>query len=125
MPVISDYTSVAIFLLVGVGFVTVTLWFSWLVRPHHPTREKLTPYECGEQPIGDAWVQFRVIYYIFALIFVIFDIETLFVIPWAVILRKLVREGWGLFAVGEMMVFLGILLIGWLYAWRKGAFEWK
>ena len=117
----SDYLVVAIFLAVGVVFVAVTLAFAWLLRekPRYISPVKLTPYECGERPIGQAWSQYYVRYYIFALIFVIFDVEVVFLFPWALVLKEL-----GLFAFLEMAVFLAILLAGLYYAWRKGILKW-
>jgi NADH-quinone oxidoreductase subunit A len=121
----SDYAYVALFAFVGVAFVVVTLALSRLVRPCAPTAEKLSPYECAEEPIGQAQVQFRVGYYVFALIFVIFDVETVFIYPWAVRLRHLAQTGLGLMAFLEMVIFLAILLLGLAYAWRKGALRWE
>nr|WP_241254573.1 NADH-quinone oxidoreductase subunit A [Brevibacillus sp. SYP-B805] len=91
-----------------------------LVRPNNPTPEKLTTYESGNIPVGDSWVRFNVKYYIFALLFVIFDVETLFLYPWAVAYNKL-----GLFALVEMVIFIVLLVIGLIYAWRKKVLEWN
>ena len=121
----SDYSAIGVFLIIGIAFVAVALGFSWLLRPSRPSQQKLANYECGEQPVGPAWVQFRVIFYIFALIFVVFDVEAAFVIPWACILRDLRDAGFGAFAFWEMMAFIGILMVGWAYAWKKGAFQWE
>ncbi|MGC8834950.1 MAG: NADH-quinone oxidoreductase subunit A [Armatimonadota bacterium] len=117
----SDYLVVAVFLIVGIVFVAVTLGFAWLLRekPKYISPAKLAPYECGEHPIGQAWSQYYVRYYIFALIFVIFDVEVVFLFPWALVLKEL-----GLFAFAEMVVFLAILLAGLYYAWRKGILKW-
>ena len=115
----SDYAYVGLFLLIGIGFVVVTMWFSWALRPSKPGEEKLSTYECGEPAIGSAWVQFNFRYYTFALLFVVFDLETIFLYPWAVVFKSL-----GLFAFIEMMIFLAILTIGLVYAWKKGALEW-
>ena len=99
---------------------------SWVIRPSYkPTGVKAEPYECGEVPFGDAWKQFRVGYYIFALIFVIFDVEAIFIFPWAKELLNLKAAGLGIFAFVEMMIFIGILFIGLLYAWRKGVLKWE
>jgi NADH-quinone oxidoreductase subunit A len=117
----SDYITVAIFFIVGTLFVVGTLAFSWLVRekPKVISAEKLAPYECGELPVGAAWSQYYVRYYIFALIFVIFDVEVIFLFPWALMLGEL-----RLFAFIEMAIFLSILLVGLYYAWRKGVLKW-
>ena len=104
------------------------MWLSWALRPtHRPSGAKAEPYECGEIPFGNAWKQFRVGYYIFALVFVIFDVEAVFIFPWAKELLNFARHGngFGLFVFVEMMVFIGILLIGLLYAWRKGVLKWE
>jgi NADH-quinone oxidoreductase subunit A len=90
------------------------------LQPRHATAQKLSTCECGVEPVGRAWVQFKASYFLYALVFVVFDVETVFLYPWAVQFRSL-----GLFAVIEMMIFIGILLIGLAYAWKKGALEWK
>ncbi len=118
-----DYTVVALWIVLGILFVAITLGISWLLRPYNPTPGKLTTYECGIDPVGQAWTQFFVRYYIFALIFVVFDIESVFLYPWAINLKP-APEGLGLFAFWEMVVFLGVLLIGLYYAWRKGVLKW-
>jgi NADH-quinone oxidoreductase subunit A len=108
------------FLLVGVllAFILVTLP-RWLA-PSEPGELKMRTYECGEEPVGEPWIRFRVAYYIFALIFVVFDVEAVFLYPWAVIFRKV-----GVAGFIEMAVFVGILLLGLAYAWRKGVLEWR
>ncbi|MCX5779099.1 MAG: NADH-quinone oxidoreductase subunit A [Elusimicrobia bacterium] len=93
---------------------------SYLIAPDKPSKEKLSTYECGEPPVGFAWVQYNVRYYIFVLMFLIFDVETIFLFPWAVSFRDI-----GMIALTEMFVFLSILLLGLAYAWRKGALEWS
>lgn len=116
---LEDYLYVAIFSLVGLGFVWVSLTLSRRVGPAEPSEGKLSTYECGETPIGYPWIQFHVRYYIFALIFVIFDIEAVFLYPWAIVFRKL-----GLFGFVEMMIFIAVLALGLAYAWRKGVLDW-
>lgn len=119
------YGLIGIFALLAVIFPLVPLIFSWLVRPKKPHQSKKATYECGLafEDFPDAaqqvWVQFRVQYYIFALIFVVFDIEVVFLYPWAVAYNAL-----GLFALVEMVIFLGILVMALAYAWRKGLLEW-
>lgn len=121
-----NYAYVALFAIIGVAFSVASMWASWALRPtHRPTGAKSEPYECGEIPFGDAWKQFKVGYYIFALVFVIFDVEAIFMFPWAQQLLHLKTQGLGLFAFIEMMVFIGILLVGLLYAWRKGVLKWE
>ena len=122
----NNYAYIALFAVIGIAFAVITMWLSWAIRPtHRPTGAKTETYECGEIPFGNAWKQFRVGYYIFALVFVIFDVEAIFIFPWAKELRSLDASGLGLFAFVEMMVFIGILLIGLLYAWRKGVLKWE
>lgn len=119
------YGLVALFALVAVIFPAIPLLMSWVVRPKKPNKLKRTTYECGlefedfPEEAQNVWVQFRVQYYIFALIFVVFDIEVVFLYPWAVAYNTL-----GLFALVEMVIFLGILVIALAYAWRKGLLEW-
>ena len=93
--------------------------FAWLIRPDKYNKVKLEPYECGIETVGDARDRYSVRYYLVAMLFVIFDIETVFLFPWAVILDEL-----ALFGLIEMFVFLGILIVGYFYAWRKGALDW-
>lgn len=119
-----DYLPIAIFTLLGLGFAGLTLFLSWLVRPKAPRPEKLTTYECGERPIGQAWSQFNVRYYIYALLFVVFDVETIFLYPWAVRLRAYTDLGLGAIMFVEMVVFVVILVFGLAYAWRKGVLKW-
>jgi NADH-quinone oxidoreductase subunit A len=113
------YAIVGLFLLAGILFVLITLFVAKLLRPHRPTKEKIANYECGEVPIGGAWIQYNAGFYIYALIFVIFDVEVVFLFPWAVAFKKL-----GLFALIEMFIFLIILIVGLAYAWKKGALKW-
>lgn len=117
--------AVAVFFVLGIVFVAGTLAASWMVRPHHPHPEKLASYECGERPVGPAWVQFRIIFYLFALDFVIFDVEVIYLVPWALSYKDFLMNGQGLYAVGAMLVFVVILLIGWLISWRRGCFDWE
>ena len=90
------------------------------VAPKKPGQSKQAPYECGMESTGDPWVQFRVQYYIYALLFVVFDVEVVFIYPWA-----LVWKGLGLVALAEMILFLAILAVGLAYAWKKGVLEWE
>lgn len=113
------YTDVGIFLAVGVIFVFVNMLLGRLLRPHNPYPEKLIPYECGEEPLGDAHGRFHIRYYMFALLFVIFDVEAIFLYPWAVVLREL-----GTYTFVLMFVFLFMLLDGLVYAWKKGVLRW-
>ena len=116
----NQYAYVAVFALVGVVFVIITLIAAWVLRPARPSPAKATPYECGIVPVGDAWNQFNIRYYIFALLFLLFDVEAAYLYPWAVRVGKL-----GLYAVVEMAIFLGIIGFGLAYAWRKGSLQWE
>lgn len=119
MSLLDDYSWVLLFMVVGVVFVVGGFIANWLLRPNRPTERKGAIYECGELPVGNSWIQFNVRYYLFALIFVIFDVEVVFLFPWAVVFNSL-----GLFAFVEMMIFIAILLLGLIYAWRKGILKW-
>ena len=90
------------------------------IRPHKPSPVKYDIYEVGMETIGGRWVQFNFHYYLFALLFLVFDVTAIFIYPWAIMLRELGGD-----ALLTMMAFIGILAVGWAYAWRKGAFEWK
>ena len=116
---ITDFGRVLIFLIVGVVFVSGGMIVAWLLRPSRPYPSKLATYECGEVPLGDTRVRFNVRFYVVALIFLIFDVEVVFLFPWAVVYKSL---GW--FAFIEMLVFLGILFVGYAYVWRKGDLDW-
>jgi NADH:ubiquinone oxidoreductase subunit 3 (subunit A) len=116
---LSNYAFIGIFTIAAITFPLLPLIISWFVRPSRPTPIKQSTYECGLEAIGDIWVQFKVQYYLYALAFVVFDIETVYLYPWAVAYNQL-----GLFALVEMSVFLLILVAGLVYAWRKGALEW-
>ena len=121
----SDYVPVLIFMVVGIGFAIVAFLLAWLIRPHNPIGDKLLTYECGEIPTGDAWRQFRAGFYVFTLAFVIFDVEVLFIVPWALALREMKSIGLGVLAAVDGIIFLIILAIGLLYAWKKGALRWE
>jgi len=107
------------FLLVGIVLAVLLVSIPRLLAPSQPSDIKASTYECGEETIGPSWIRFRIGYYVFALIFVIFDVEAVFLFPWAVIVRKL-----GVFGLIEMGVFVAILALGLAYAWRKGVLEW-
>jgi NADH:ubiquinone oxidoreductase subunit 3 (subunit A) len=117
--VLESYGPVALFLIVALIFPLVPLGLSQLVAPKRPDLVKSQPYESGMTTIGPTHIQFRTRYYLYALIFVIFDVEVLFLFPWAVAFDQL-----GLFALIEMGIFVAFLLVGYAYAWRKGDLEW-
>jgi NADH-quinone oxidoreductase subunit A len=114
-----DFAGVLVFMGLAVGFSLFLLLLSKLLRPMAPSSEKQVVYECGERPTGSPWIKFNIRFYVVALIFVIFDVEVVFLYPWAVIFRQL-----GLFAFVEMLVFLLILFVGLAYVWKKGDLEW-
>src|SRR5258705_2860748 len=114
------YLPVAIFFALILAFAIGSLAGAWVVRPARPSASKLENYECGAEPIGEAWVQFPVAFYLVALIFIVFDALAVFLFPWALVLR-----GFGLWAVGTMALFMGILSLGWVYAYSEGIVEWK
>ncbi len=118
-----QFGPVLVFLTVGFAFGVIMLAVAYFLRPHDPYAEKLTTYECGIDPLTESWAQFYVRYYLYALIFVVFDVETIYLYPWAVTLRDLLGP-MGAFVLFDMLVFLVILVIGFAYAWRKGALEW-
>ena len=115
----SEYLAVLCFILSGTGIVLFTFFLARLIRPRNPYKEKGIPYECAELPVGDSWFKFNNRFYIFALLFVIFDVEVVFLFPWAVAFGEL-----GLFALIEMILFILILFFGLFYAWRKGVLKW-
>lgn len=122
-----NYAYVALFLVGGMGFVlfnfSLASFVTRLVQSHRPGVSKGLAYECGEPPIGEAWVQYNVRYYLYAMLFVIFDVEAAYLIPWAAQFRSLYKT-MGMLPILEMGVFLSILLLALGYAWKKGALEW-
>ena len=116
---LARYFPILLFIGIALTFGVVTLVVSHLVQPKYPEAEKLSPYECGSEPFSDARMPFPVRYYIFAMLFVIFDIEVIFLYPWAVVFGKI-----GLIGLIEMLIFIGLFVVAYVYAWRKGALEW-
>jgi NADH-quinone oxidoreductase subunit A len=114
-----SYFYVFVFFGVGAFVVLALMTVSRLIAPRRPTAEKLRPYESGEEPIGQAWGRYPIHFYIFALLFVVFDVEVIFLFPWAVIFASL---GW--YGIVEMGIFIGILVVGLVYAWKKDALSW-
>ena len=116
----SGYLPVVIYLGMIVAFAVVSLIAARVLAPARPFAAKLESYECGAEPIGEAWVQFPVGFYLVALVFIIFDALAVFLFPWALVVRQL--GAWGILA---MLMFLSILLLGWIYAYRERILEWK
>ena len=115
----SPWIFIGLFFVVGLIIPVGAIVMAWILSPKRPNPIKETTYECGIETVGDSWVQFKAQYYIFALVFLVFDVETVFLFPWAVKLGQL-----GLFAVLEGIVFILILVAGLVYTWRKGMLEW-
>jgi NADH-quinone oxidoreductase subunit A len=114
-----SYGTLVLLTAAGVGLVAVAFGAAKVVAPRRPLPEKLTTYECGIDPVGEGWSQSQIRYYIYAFLFVIFDVESVFLFPWAVVFERL-----GMFAVVEMALFILVLGLGLLYAWRKGVLKW-
>ncbi len=117
---IFNFSSVLLFFVIGLVFLIVTLWFSGLIRAKGlPGADKYIPYECGEVPEGSAWIRFNIRFYVVALIFIIFDVEIVFLLPWSVVFKRL-----GTYAFIEGFVFIAILVVGLAYVWKKGDLDW-
>ncbi len=117
---LSNFASVLLFFVVGLIFLSFTLVLSRLIQSKGTTgKDKYIPYECGELPEGQAWIRFNIRFYVLALIFIIFDVEIVFLLPWAVVFKKL-----GPFAYVEGLIFIAILVVGLAYVWKKGDLEW-
>lgn len=114
-----EYIPILVFILLAFAFPVVALLAAKLLRPSSPYQEKLSPYECGIEPVSDSRGRYTVRFYIIAILFVIFDVETIFLFPWAIQYKKLM-----LFGLVEMGVFLGILIVGYIWLYKKGALEW-
>jgi NADH-quinone oxidoreductase subunit A len=114
-----NYVPIFIFLLVAFAIAAGTLVVASIIRPKNPSKTKLMPYECGIDPVDDARKRYTIRFYIVAILFVVFDVETIFLFPWAVQFKAL-----GMFGFLEMLVFLGILIVGYIWIWKKGALEW-
>lgn len=119
-----SYTTVGSVILAGLGFIVVAFSAARLIRPSRPGREKYLTYECGIDPVGAGWSQTQIRYYVFAFLFVIFDVESVFLFPFAAVLNEFSRNGQGGPVFVEMVVFVAILLVGLLYAWKKKVLEW-
>jgi len=115
----ASYVPILIFFLVSCAFPVLALVIAWAIRPANYSRTKMAAYECGVETTGEPRQRYPIRFYVIAVLFVVFDVETIFLFPWAVKYRAL-----GLFGFVEMVVFLAILLLGYIYAWKKGALEW-
>jgi NADH-quinone oxidoreductase subunit A len=125
---ISEFGKILIFLITGFILVGFAFFINRLIAPNNPTPEKLTSYECGEEPEGNAWLQLNPKFYVIALIFLLFDVEMVFIFPWATVFgnHELIKAEplWGWFSLAEMFVFVGILILGLAYVWVKGDLDW-
>ncbi len=119
------YLPIVVLVTVAVlfGFVSITL--SSLIGQKKPSDVKMAPYECGCEPVGTARDRFSIKFYLIAMFFILFDIEAVFLYPWAVVFKKFIKAGSGGFILVEMLVFIAILLVGYIYIWKKGALEWE
>jgi NADH-quinone oxidoreductase subunit A len=121
-----EYIPILIVFIFVAGFAVTNIVLSHLVGKRKDTRAKLMPYECGMDPVGSAHQRFSVKFYLIAMLFILFDIEAIFLLPWAVVFRTLIHDS----AIGkafvffEMMIFVAVLLVGYIYVWKKGLFEW-
>lgn len=125
---ITEFGKVFIYLIMGVVFVLFTFFIGRLVALKRPNPVKLSSYECGEEPVGSSWIQFNSRFYVVALIFLLFDVEMIFIFPWATVFgqQELIAADarWGWLSLIEMFIFIGILLIGLMYVWKKGDLNW-
>ena len=117
---LENYFPVLLFILVGMAIGVIPLVLGWLLGPNRPDAAKLSPYECGFEAFEDARMKFDVRYYLVAILFILFDLEIAFLFPWAIVLQEI-----GMFGFVSMMVFLAILVAGFIYEWKKGALEWE
>ncbi|MDW7644782.1 MAG: NADH-quinone oxidoreductase subunit A [Desulfuromonadales bacterium] len=117
---LDSYLPILVLIALALAFALGSVVFSWLIGQKKPSAVKLAPYECGMPLVGTAHQRFSVKFYIIAMLFIVFDIEAVFLYPWAVMFKRL-----GVFGFAEMAVFIGILLVGFVYVWKKGALEWE
>lgn len=115
-----NYLPILFFLIIGLGTGIGAILMGFILGPHRPDREKLTPYECGFEAFEDSRMKFDVRYYLVAILFIIFDVEISFFFPWGVVLKQIGNPG-----LLAMLMFLGILVVGFIYEWKKGALEWE
>lgn len=117
---LADYGQVLLFITIGAVFAGITLMVAWILRPNRPYAEKHTTYECGEDPTGNAWIQFNNRFYVFALMFLVFEVEVVLLFPWAIVYKSM---GW--YAFWAMIVFVSLIFVGFLYELGKGDLEWE
>ncbi|PYS74287.1 MAG: NADH-quinone oxidoreductase subunit A [Acidobacteria bacterium] len=122
---LSDYLPILLMFIVAGGFAVGNILLSQFVGQRKSTRTKLMPYECGKDPVGSARERFSVKFYLIAMIFILFDIEVIFLVPWAVVAKSIGAQVGRTFVYVEMMIFIGLLLVGYIYVVKKGAFDWS
>jgi NADH-quinone oxidoreductase subunit A len=120
----AQYLPLLIHILLASGIAGAIISLSWLIGQRKPTRAKMSAYECGMTPVGDARERFSVKFYLVAMLFILFDVEAVFIYPWAIILRDLKANQQGHFGLWEMLVYIGIFLVGFFYVWKKGVLDW-
>ncbi len=120
-----EYLPILIIFIFVLGFAVTNVLISHLMGRRRDTRAKLIPYECGMDPVGSAHQRFSVKFYLVAMLFILFDIEAIFLVPWAVVFKPLAQTLSRGFVFFEMMIFIGVLLVGYIYVWKKGLFEWN
>jgi NADH-quinone oxidoreductase subunit A len=123
---LENYFPVLLFIILGVVIASVPVVLGWVIAPHKPDAQKNSPYECGFEAFEDARMKFDVRYYLLAILFILFDLEVAFLLPWASILKEIAATpSLRVFGFIEMLVFLGVLIIGYVYVWKKGALDWE
>ncbi|MBT3315283.1 MAG: NADH-quinone oxidoreductase subunit A [Anaerolineae bacterium] len=122
---LSQYVAIAILLVLTTAVAVIAITLGTVFGPKRETKRKSMPYESGMVPVGPGTRRMPVRFYLVAVLFILFDIEVIFFLPWAVSFREYIKNGMGTFIFIEMLVFIGILLVGYVYAWKKGAFEWE
>ncbi|MBP3943036.1 NADH-quinone oxidoreductase subunit A [Sphingobacteriaceae bacterium WQ 2009] len=125
---LSEYGKILIIVLVGIILVSITIFMGKLIAPNKPNPIKNSTYECGEIPVGSSWVQFNPRFYVIALVFLLFDVELIFIFPWATVFGQAdliaADPRWGIFTLVEMGLFLAVLILGLVFVWKKGDLEW-
>ena len=122
---LAPFIPIAVIIILAIGLAFLVVALGHLFGPKRTSERKSMPYESGMKPIGPGTRRIPVRFYLVAVLFILFDIEIIFIIPWAVVLQQFVKAGLGVFALVEMVVFIFILLVGLVYAWKKGALEWE
>jgi NADH-quinone oxidoreductase subunit A len=120
VQMLENYFPVLLFIIVGLAIGVIPLLLGWILAPNRPDAAKLSPYECGFEAFEDARMKFDVRYYLVAILFILFDLEIAFLFPWAIVLKEI-----GMFGFVSMMIFLAVLVVGFVYEWKKGALEWE